>query len=403
MNDSVSLTEKKEREVALNKILRKTALENNKQYLDKEVEVLVEGVARKGQLFGRTRAAKIVRISLSKNFKKMKKEELIGKFVKIKISEVFEFELHGELLKEKSKVIAILGPTASGKTSLAIELAYKLKGEIISADSRQVYCGMDIGTGKDLSEYRYKGVNIPYHLIDVANPKTIFSLAKYQKLAFKAIEEILKRGNLPILVGGSGLYLESVVDNYNLSAVKTSFSKREEYESLTLKELQSKIKKINVKFFKNINNSDLQNKRRLARYLEVLLQEKDFTPQKNDSKYNFLVLGLNPEREIIKEKIYNRLIKRIEDEGMIEEIERLRKDGVSFKRLESFGLEYKFVAYFLQKKINYQQLINNLFTAICQFSKRQMSWFRRWEKKGREIIWIKGREEAINKIIAFIK
>jgi len=403
MDDNVSLNEKKIREAALNKMLRKTALENNKQYLDQEVEVLVEGFTRKGQLFGRTRTAKIVRISLERNFKKIKKEELIGKFVKIKISKVFEFELHGELIKEKSKVIAILGPTASGKTSLAVELAHKLKGEIISADSRQVYRGMDIGTGKDLSEYRHKGVNIPYHLIDVANPKTIFSLAKYQKLAFKAIDEVLKRGNLPILVGGSGLYLEAVIDNYNLSSVKTSFSKREEYENLSLKELQSKIKKINNKFFNNINNSDLQNKRRLARYLEVLLQEKDFAPKKNDSKYNFLVLGLNPEREIVKEKIYNRLIKRIEEEGMIEEVERLKKEGVSFRRLESFGLEYKFVAYFLQKKINYQQLINNLFTAICQFSKRQMSWFRRWEKQGRKIVWLKNKEEANKEIISFIK
>ncbi len=295
---------------------------------------------------------------------------------------------------KKDKVLVILGPTSSGKTSLAVKIAYYFNGEIVSADSRQVYRGMDIGSGKDLSEYSFNGQDIPYHLIDVSDPKKIFSIADYQKMAFKAIERILKKGKMPILVGGSGLYLEALVDNYILSDTKSSLKDRGNYEKLELKELQNKIKKINKKFFNKINNSDLNNKRRLARYLEVLLSNSNFSPKKGEAKFNFLILGINPDREIIKKKIYKRLISRIEDEGMISEVENLRKKGLSFKRLENFGLEYKFVAYYLQKKITYQQLIDKLYIAICQFSKRQMSWFRRWERQGTEIVWLKNWTEA---------
>lgn len=305
--------------------------------------------------------------------------------------------------KKKEKVIVILGPTASGKTALAVKLANKFLGEIISADSRQVYTGMDIGTGKDLAEYSILNKSIPYHLIDIYDPKKIFSLAKYQSLAFLAIKDVLKRKKLPFLVGGSGLYLQAVVDNYLLSSIKPIFGQRVEYENLELEELQKRIKKINPKFFKNINNSDLNNKRRLARYLEVLSIEKDFSPQKGESKYDFLILGLNPEREVIKNKIYNRLIKRLEDEEMIGEVKKLNESGISFSRLESFGLEYKFIAWYLQEKINYKQLVDQLFSAICRFSKNQVSWFKRWEKQGIKINWINDYNEAEKKIKKFIE
>lgn len=411
LEDDVSLTEKKRRERELTDILKKTALKNNQQYLNKEVKILVEGFDRKGFLTGKTRTFKLVKIKNKINCP----QNFIGQFIKVKIEKVFEFELQGKIIDSDSsylsasdsiknkkkkvaekmgKVLVILGPTASGKTSLAVKLADKFDGEIVSADSRQVYKGMDIGTGKDLGEYFVNGKKIKYHLIDIVSPEKIFTLADYQQQAFKAIDDVLGRAKLPILVGGSGLYLEAVVDNYLLAESKPSFEKRMEYESWTLKELQNKIKKINKKFFNNINNSDLNNKRRLARYLEVLLDEESFKAKKGERKYDFLILGLNPEREVIKEKIYKRLLDRINNEDMIGEVRRLHKLGLSFKRLESFGLEYRFVSLFLQKKISEQQLIDRLFTAICQFSKRQMSWFRRWEKNGAEIFWIKDLKEA---------
>lgn len=417
LKDDVDLEEKKRRERELNIVLRKTALENNKQYLNKEVDVLIEGFDRKGFLTGRTRTAKIVRTKQKADCP----NDFIGKFVKVQIEKVFEFEIQGKIIDKnfscslrdkdkketkikvkKDKVIVILGPTASGKTSLAVKLADKFNGEIVSADSRQVYKGMDIGTGKDLNEYFVDGKKINYHLIDVADPQKVFTLANYQVQAFKAFDDILGRKKLPFLVGGSGLYLEAVVDNYLLSDSKPSLEKREEYESLELSDLQNRIKKINKTFFAGINNSDLNNKRRLARYLEVLLDEKSFNPKKGKRKYDFLILGLNPEREVIKEKIYKRLLDRINNEDMIGEVKRLHESGVSFERLESFGLEYRFVSLFLQNKISEQQLIDRLFTAICQFSKRQMSWFRRWEKMGAKIIWLEDKDEAEKIIKNFI-
>ncbi|MDD3711542.1 MAG: tRNA (adenosine(37)-N6)-dimethylallyltransferase MiaA [Patescibacteria group bacterium] len=413
LKDDINLEEKKRREAELNILLRKYALENNNKYLDKELDVLIEGVDKKGNLFGRTRTSKIVRIKKASG-KRLKEKmlgrkkvcienncadrKLIGEFVKVKINQVKEFELEGELIKSRPQVLVILGPTASGKTALAVKLAHDFNGEIVSADSRQVYRGMDVGTGKDLAGYSYKGKDIPYHLIDVCSPKNVFSLAKYQKMAFSAIDNIISKGKLPILVGGSGLYLEAVIDNYILSAVKPIFGQRDEYENLSLEQLHSRIKKINPKFFKGLNNSERNNKRRLARFLEVLLSENDFSPKKGEPRYDFLIFGLSPDREVLRERIYKRLIKRLEEEDMIGEVERLKKSGVSYKRLESFGLEYRFIAYYLQKKITYQQLIDKLFIAICQFSKKQMSWFRRSQKQGMDIVWVEGVEEVKNSL-----
>ena len=419
LKDDVSLSEKKRRERELNIILRKTALKNNQQYLNKVVDILIEGFDRKGFLTGRTRTSKLVRIS----HKVACPNDFIGKFVKVEITNVFEFELQAKIVgydfsclsipkyskdkkkkisQKKGKVVVVLGPTASGKTSLAVRLADKFNGEIVSADSRQVYRGMDIGTGKDLAEYYFEDKKINHHLIDIVNPQEIFNLADYQKQAFLAIDDIIGRGKLPFLVGGSGLYLEAVVDNYLLSESKPSFEKRDEFESLEISELQKRIKSINKKFFLSLNNSDLNNKRRLARYLEVLLNEKSFEAKRGKRKYDFLILGLNPERAVVKEKIYKRLLDRINNEDMIGEVKRLHKSGVSYERLESFGLEYRFISLFLQNKISEQQLIDRLFVAICQFSKRQMSWFRRWEKNGAEIVWLENKNDVVKFIKSFL-
>jgi len=302
------------------------------------------------------------------------------------------------------KKIVILGPTASGKTKLGTKLAYFLNGEIISADSRQVYKYMDIGTGKDLCEYQLKIknkiINIPYHLIDIRDPKTNFNLAIYQKLVKKIIKKLEKENKVPILVGGTGLYLQAVVDNYNLEKQKNINSEfRKKYEKKNLDEIQKKFQKIQNNFFQKLNNSEKNNKRRLIRYLEILKDNPNWqNNKKNSDRENFLVFGLNPDREIIREKIKKRLKTRL-NQGMITEVKNLhKKHKVSWKRLESFGLEYKFIAYLLQKKINEKQMQEKLYIAICQFAKRQMSWFKRWEKQGQKIHWIQNYRE-VKKII----
>ncbi len=301
------------------------------------------------------------------------------------------------------KIIVVLGPTASGKTTLGVDLALQFNGEIISADSRQVYKDMDIGTGKDLDEYG----NVSYHLLDVVSPNTKFHLAKYQKLAFKAIDDILKRGKIPIIVGGSGLYLQAVVDNYNLSRTKPDGKLRNKLEKKTVEELFAELKKINSKFANKLNNSEKNNKRRLIRYIEII-QDKGARPlmrgRTPKPEYEFLLLGLTWSKEILRERIYKRLVKRLEKENMVKEIRDLHeKKKVSWKRLESFGLEYRFVSRYLRNKLKYDEMVEKLNIAIRQFSKKQMSWFKRWEKQDRKIYWIKDKKEAEKLVKKFLK
>lgn len=294
---------------------------------------------------------------------------------------------------KKAKIIVILGTTASGKTTMGVKFADEFNGEIVSADSRQVYRGMDIGTGKDLEEYEFNGKKIPYHLIDVVDPNKKFSLADYQILAYKAIDDILERGKLPIIVGGSGLYIQSIVDGYQLSNSKPDKRLRAELEKKSAIELFEKLKKINPGFANKLNNSDKNNKRRLIRYIEINSDrtkpdvfKNNFVSQK---KYNFLLIGLTWPTEILYKRIHDRLIERLEKEDMISEVDHLHESGVSWKRLESFGLEYKFIAWYLQEKIDYETMVEKLFIAIRQFAKRQKSWFKRWEKQGAKIHWSK--------------
>lgn len=294
-------------------------------------------------------------------------------------------------------VIVILGPTSSGKTKLAVSLAKDLNGEIVSADSRQVFKGMDIGTGKDLNEYKIGKKKIPYYLIDIVKPNESFDLAKFQKLAFKAIDKIIKKGSLPILVGGSGLYLQAVVDNYDLGAAASDHKKRNRRERLSAIEIFNEIDRLNPAFAKKINESDRKNVRRLARYLEIVEQGRSHA-NRLPSQYEFKIFGLNPGREVLKEKIEKRLLDRLEKEGLVLEVKKLHQGGVSWQRLESFGLEYKFIAHYLQKKIDYDKMVTDLNIAIRQFAKRQLTWFKRWEKQGREIIWFKDSVKAEGKI-----
>jgi len=296
------------------------------------------------------------------------------------------------------QVLVILGPTASGKTRLGVELAMALDGEIISADSRQVYQGMDIGTGKDLDEYRLGRKKIKHHLLDVVKPNTKFDLAKYQKLAFKAITEVLGRGHLPIIVGGSGLYLQAVVDNYQLAKVKPDLQQRALWEKLTAEKLFQKISRKKPEFAARLNNSERNNKRRLIRYLEIIESGGQFDSlpaQDNSRPYDFLILGITRPDDVLRERIKQRLIDRLENQGLIEEVRRLHQEGVSWRRLINFGLEYKFVAYYLRGKINKGQLLEQLNTAIYRFAKRQKTWFRRWERQGKGIVWLSDKKPAL--------
>jgi tRNA dimethylallyltransferase len=306
------------------------------------------------------------------------------------------------MLIKKPKIIVIVGPTASGKTRLAVKLAEEFNGEIVSADSRQVYRGMDIGTGKDLQEYK----NIKYHMIDVADPNDDFSLAQYQMQAYEVIDNIIKREKLPIIVGGSGLYLQAVVDGYELSQAKPDLNLREDLEEKSVEELFLELKRINSAFAEKINNSDRNNKRRLIRYIEInntrINTNSGTNLHESKARYEALILGLDRPKEELQERIHKRIIERLEKEDMMGEVDRLHDGGVEWKRLESFGLEYKYLSLHLQEKIDYDEMVEQLFLKSKQFAKRQMTWFRRWEKQGAKIIWIDGVEEAEEKIKSFI-
>jgi tRNA dimethylallyltransferase len=291
--------------------------------------------------------------------------------------------------RPKAKILVILGPTGSGKTNLGVALADALDGEIVSADSRQVYKGLDVGTGKDLAKYKIGRKRIKYHLIDVVDPRQEFNLAKHQKAANQAIKDILRRGKLPIVVGGSGLYLQALVDNYELMAGPAVSGRRRTLARLSAAELWQKIKKIKPDFADRLNNSDKHNPRRLLRYLEIIEAGSDPASGKREAAYDFLLLGLDRPDKILRERINFRILKRLEKEEMIAEVKKLHDNGLSWERLKSFGLEYKFVSRHLLGELTYQEMAEQLSAASWRFAKRQRTWFRRWERQGAQIKWIK--------------
>lgn len=293
----------------------------------------------------------------------------------------------------KPKVIVITGVTASGKTGLGVRLAYELSGEIISADSRQVYTGMDIGTGKDLPDYNYKGQAIPYHLIDVASPRQPFNLARYLRLANKSIETVLDNNKLPIIVGGSGLYVQALVDNYKLSDVKSQRLKRDKLEQLGAEKLFKKLEKVNPEFACRLNNSDRNNPRRLSRYLEIARETDLVQTKRQNNPYDFLVIATKISDAQMRKNIVLRLDERLEGGALVDEVKSLHKSGISYKRLISFGLEYKYVALYLQKKLNEEEMREKLITAIYRFAKKQKTWFKRFEKQGQKINYVSSYKE----------
>ncbi|HPC31147.1 MAG TPA: tRNA (adenosine(37)-N6)-dimethylallyltransferase MiaA [Candidatus Paceibacterota bacterium] len=304
------------------------------------------------------------------------------------------------LKQNNKKLLVILGPTASGKSDLAIKLAKLFNGEIISADSRQVYKGMDIGSGKvPLKKIKGKlySNGIRHHLIDVANPQEYFSAAQYQKLALKAIKDIQKRGKLPILCGGTGLYISSVVEGWQFPKAKPNLKLRKELENLTGEELFLKLKKLDARRAKAI---DKNNKRRLIRALEIILQNKKIEPlKKNPLKMEVLVIGIKKDKEVLRQKIKKRLEKRLK-EGMIKEVKKLKQKGVSSKRLEDFGLEYRWVNRYLEKKIDYKEMKETLEKEIIKYAKRQMTWFK---NKIKRVKWVQLEKEAIILVKKFLE
>ncbi len=290
-------------------------------------------------------------------------------------------------LKEKPKIIVIVGPTASGKSDLAVQIAKKFNGEVVSADSRQVYKGMDIGTGK-ITKEEMQGIK--HYLLDVSPPKKVFTVSEYKKLANQAIKKILKKGKLPIVCGGTGFYIQAVIDNISIPKVKPDWKLRKKLEKKTSKQLFNQLKELDPKRAKNI---DKNNKRRLIRAIEIVLKTEKPVPEfKKKSKYNCLIIGTKIKKQALEQRIKKRLKNRLK-QGMIEEVKNLHKKGVSFQRLEDFGLEYRYIAYYLQDKIKKEEAIEKLQKEIEKYAKRQMTWF----KRDKRINWVK--EEKVFKLV----
>ena len=295
-------------------------------------------------------------------------------------------------MKIKNKIIVILGPTASGKSTLAVKIAKKFGGEIISADSRQVYKGMDIGTGKVTKKEMAK---IPHHLLDVASPKKQFTVAQYKKLSEKAIKKIHSHGKIPIICGGTGFYIQTITDNIAIPKVKPDAKLRAELEKKSAKELFNRLKKLDPRRAKNI---DKNNRRRLIRALEIVIKSGKKIPiLKSEPKCEALIIGIKHNSKELKELIKTRLFKRLK-QGMVKEIINLKKSGLSWKRLEDFGLEYRYVAYYLQNKLSYNEMVGKLQKEIEHYAKRQMTWF----KKDKRIRWITDLRQATKLIKEFL-
>ncbi|MCQ2584163.1 MAG: tRNA (adenosine(37)-N6)-dimethylallyltransferase MiaA [Treponema sp.] len=286
--------------------------------------------------------------------------------------------------------VVILGPTAVGKTAVGVSVAHHFGGEVISADSRQTYKGLDIGSGKDLCEYEVDGVPVPYHLIDITTLETEYNVFNYQTDFYRVFEEIRGRGKLPVVVGGTGMYLDSVVRGYDLLTVPENPELHAELEKRELSDLAAQLLSIKPDLH---NKSDLMEKDRVIKALEIALYEN--SPEGKMARESLkrpdirpLIIGTTLERSQVVSNIERRLKERL-DEGMIEEVENLHNAGASWERLEKLGLEYRYCSLFLEGKIaSKEELFEQLFIQIRQFSKRQMTWYRGMEKKGVKINWL---------------
>jgi tRNA dimethylallyltransferase len=298
-------------------------------------------------------------------------------------------------------MVTILGPTASGKTEVAVNMALKLNGEIISADSRQIYRDMDLGTGKDIEEYRINGIDVPYHLIDIAEAGYQYNVFEFQRDFLKVYHTLIEKGRFPVMCGGSGMYLEAILKGYRLIQVPVNEGRRAELQLLSLEELTDLLKQ-----YKSLNNtSDIENKKRAIRAIEI----EEFCVSHPDTdlsfpKINSLIVGVKYDRDSRRRRITSRLKQRL-DNGMVEEVERLIAKGLKPEDLTYYGLEYKYLTLYIIGQLTYDEMFTGLNTAIHQFAKRQMTWFRKMEREEFEIRWLDGYmpiNEKTDKIISWL-
>ncbi len=286
----------------------------------------------------------------------------------------------------KYDMLTILGPTATGKTQLAARMAFLLNGEVLSADSRQIYRGMDLGTGKDLADYTVEGEKIPYHLIDMAEAGAQYNVFEFQRQFARAYDDIRLLGRFPVFCGGSGLYLEAVLKGYKLTQVPSNKHRREELSQLSLEELTRMLMG-----YKTVHNSsDTENKNRAIRAIEI----EEYLSHHPDLEFEFpkinsLIVGVRFDRGTRRERITTRLKQRL-DEGMVEEVRGLLNKGLTPGELTYYGLEYKFLTLYLTGELSREEMFEKLNIAIHQFAKRQMTWFRKMEREGFEIHWLDG-------------
>jgi tRNA dimethylallyltransferase len=301
--------------------------------------------------------------------------------------------------KIKYDLITILGPTACGKTRFAANLASRIRGEIISADSRQVYRRMNLGTGKDYEDYIVNGKMIPYHLIDILEPGYRFNVYEYQKYFLKACNEIRARDNIPVLCGGSGMYIDAVTKGYKLMPVPHNIKLRKELESKSLDELA----KILASYKKLHNITDTDTRKRAVRAIEI--EEYYAGHPLSEHEYpviNNIFIGIKYDLISRRKRITDRLNERLQ-KGMVEEVRNLLKEGLAGDDLIYYGLEYKYITQYITGDIEYSTMVEKLNTAIQQFAKRQMTWFRKMEREGARIHWFDGYMPLKEKILAALE
>lgn len=305
-------------------------------------------------------------------------------------------------MTEACNLIAVIGPTASGKTSLAAHLASRMNGEVISADSRQVYRHMNLGTGKDYDDYTVNGSRVPSHLLDIAEPGYKYSVFEYQRDFFHAFTDIHSRGKMPVLCGGSGMYIDAAVKGYKLIDVPYNEELRKELHSKSLDELNS----ILVSLKELHNTTDTDSSERAIRAIEIAtFRQLNTDVPKDLPPVNPVFIGILFERNTERERITERLRTRMKH-GMVEEVQQLLASGIPAETLVYYGLEYKFITQYLSGKLTYADMFNLLNTAIHQFAKRQRTWFRKMEKEGAVIYWLDGEltiDEKVEKAVRIVK
>lgn len=292
-------------------------------------------------------------------------------------------------MTQDKNLVVVFGATASGKTRLGVELANDFDGEIISADSRQVYKGLDIGSGKDLQEYG----NTPYHLIDIVEPTQEYNAFQYQQDFYTCFSELQNRKKLAILVGGTGLYIDAVTTGYEFQQVDKNVVQRAEFDKTPLAQVQDLLKQLDSSSFES---TDITVRPRLYRAIEIAQYNKSNAGYNDNSKQllqkptiNPIYLGIKWDRKVLRKRITFRLKERLK-QGMIAEVEQLHAQGLSHEKLEFFGLEYRFVSQYLSKQISYEEMFDKLNTAIHKYAKRQDTWFRRIERRGDKVHWLDG-------------